>query len=97
MVRERRMLDEVDIINDRLSTEIEKLSKELTVLRERHEVTHANLEQARNQLKANQEIKARLDRLVKDYEDALKTLRVIATGEAKDPATLARKKLEDLE
>lgn len=92
-----RLLDDVDIVNQRLNKEISKLESELTILRERHETVHSNLEICREDLKKMQEIKLQYARLEKDYNIMLNTLRDISKGEVSDPVALAKRKLQDVE
>ena len=92
-----RLLDDVDIVNQRLTAEISKLEGELTVLRERHEAVHDNLETCRNDLRKMQSIQQQFSRLEKDYNVLLNALREISKGAVSDSVSFAKRRLEDVE
>ena len=91
-----RLLDAEDIIIQKLKDEVQKLEKELTVLRNRHEVAVDNLDRNRTQLK---DLLARVDRFAKterDFESLVRVLQQISMGEVENPQAYAKKKLEDI-
>jgi len=91
-----RLLDAEDIIIQRLKDEVQKLEKELVVLRSRHEMAVDNLDRNRNQVKDLLDRVSRFAQTERDFESVKRVLQQIAQGEVEDPAAYARKKLEDL-
>jgi hypothetical protein len=92
-----RLLDDVDIINQRLKSEVSKLEEELTVLRDRHILTHENLQACRNEVKQLEEMKRNYAVLEKKYNVLLNALQMISEGDKDaDYPAFAKRKLEDL-
>jgi ElaB/YqjD/DUF883 family membrane-anchored ribosome-binding protein len=91
-----RLLDAEDIIIQRLKDEVQKLEKELVVLRSRHEMAVDNLDRNRTQVKDLLDRVSRFAQTERDFESVKRVLQQIAQGEVEDPAAYARKKLEDL-
>ena len=91
-----RMLEAEDIIIQKLKNEVEKLEKELVVLRSRHESAMDNLDRNRNQVRDLLERTSRFAQTERAFESMKRVLQQIAMGEVEDPAAYARKKLEDL-
>lgn len=95
-MRERKLLDEVDIVSQRLNSKIDQLSAELTVLTERHSTVHDHLQHAREELKNYKDIQGKLERMQRDYNQVVNALTAIAGGTVEKPVEYARQKLKDL-
>jgi dynactin complex subunit len=91
-----KMLDAEDLIIQKLKKEVEKLEKELTVLRNRHEAAVDNLDRNRAQVKELLDRANRFAQIERDFDALKRVLQQIALGEIEDPKAYAKKKLEDI-
>jgi archaellum component FlaC len=91
-----KMLDAEDIIIQKLKNEVEKLEKELTVLRGRYEFVVDNLDVYKNKVKQLSDRATQFSKIERDFIILKKVVEQIAKGEVEDPVSYAKKKIIDL-
>lgn len=91
-----RLLDDVDIINQRLKDRIDRLEKDLAKATDSNANLHDNLAKCREEVKALKEIERQYKILKEDHNSCIKTLTEISIGNLSDPVQYAKRKLDDL-